>query len=267
MATGRTVQKHSKVFLRAGDITSWAQAFGPLVWEYDEIDATIPNDSIKGYLPGQARVTPTTFNWTMDPAASASYWYNFADGPGLATSSYYDGKRFYTIALGIRGAPAAGDPVFVGRFIDRGLTTSNDGGLVTVTLNMESADPRDMIGYSIPWGILLHTGTETAANTAVGIDQLASTSFGGYMIYHVDANGTLTIKVQDAAVNTNPSFADVTGLTTGVVDFTVAANQQGIVALGATATLRQFVRWQIVLGTATTVTFALSLVRRYGVGQ
>lgn len=271
MATGRTVQKHSKVYIRAAvEATPYAQAFGPLVWEYDDVDCTTIGDAIKGYLPGQARVTPTTYNFTADPGASTGgYWFNYSGGPGM-DASYYNGRRIYTIALGIRGTPAAGDPVFCGQFIDRGLVTSNDGGLVTAALNIDGYDPRSApVGYSIPWGILLHAyGAETAANSAVGIDQGASTAFGGYMVYHVTADGTATIKVQSASTNSDGSFGDVAGLTTGVTDFTAAANEQGIVATtAATTTINRYVRWQIVLGTATTITFVLSLIRRYGVGQ
>ncbi len=80
------------------------------------------------------------------------------------------------------------------------------------------------------------------------------------MMYQVLAgNGTATLKVQDAATNTNPSFADLTGATTGVI--TCAAGVHGFVQLGVTATVRQFLRWQIVWGGATSVSFALGFMR------
>jgi hypothetical protein len=79
-------------------------------------------------------------------------------------------------------------------------------------------------------------------------------------MYQVFAgNGTATLKVQDAATNTNPSFADLSGATSGSVN--CATPSAGVVAISTTATVRQYLRWQIVFGTATTVTFALAFVR------
>ena len=54
-------------------------------------------------------------------------------------------------------------------------------------------------------------------------------------------------------------YADVTGLTTGVI--TVGAGVSGLVATAPTASIKRFTRWQIVLGTATSATFVLSLHR------
>ncbi len=73
-------------------------------------------------------------------------------------------------------------------------------------------------------------------------------------------NGTATIKTQHAALNLDGSFADLGGCTTGVVD--CSSPFAGIYNTTAvTTTVNQYLRWQIVLGTATSVTFALAFVR------
>jgi len=112
-----------------------------------------------------------------------------------------------------------------------------------------------------PFGVLLRPKTATVAvNTAVGVDdELAATAAGGFMCYQVTAgNGTATLKVQDAAVNTDGSFADITGVTSGSINCAVV--QHGIIA-STTLTVRRYLRWQIVFGAATTVTLALAFTR------
>ncbi|MBW2674611.1 MAG: hypothetical protein JRD89_14570, partial [Deltaproteobacteria bacterium] len=87
------------------------------------------------------------------------------------------------------------------------------------------------------------------------------TTTGGYMVYHAFAsNGTATLKTQDASVDSDGDYGDL--LTSGVIDPS-AAPKYGVVELGVLATVKQFTRWQIVLGTATTVTFVLSFHRGY----
>ena len=79
-------------------------------------------------------------------------------------------------------------------------------------------------------------------------------------MYQVFAgDGTATISVEDATTNSDANFAALTGATSGEIDFSTPT--AGIVAIGRTATVRRYLRWQISLNTATTVTFALAFVR------
>jgi hypothetical protein len=75
-------------------------------------------------------------------------------------------------------------------------------------------------------------------------------------------NGTATIKIQDATT-AGGAYADITNLTTGVID--CSNPTAGQIAIAKSATIRQYLRWQIVLGTATSVTFALAFIRGYDV--
>jgi hypothetical protein len=207
-------------------------------------------------------ITPTTYNATLE---GSGFFDAYLNPTKPSTAPYYS---TVTVPIGIRAEPAEGDPVFCGQFLRKSLTSSEDGGLITHSVDFGPWAPHKMYGYNIPWGILAHEySLETAVNSATGIDQGAATSFGGYILWNaVNANGTATIKLQDAATNSDGSFADVTGLTTGVVDWTTGA-PWGMAVTAATATIRRYVRWQIVLGTATSLYFTLAFVRRYGVGQ
>lgn len=124
--------------------------------------------------------------------------------------------------------------------------------------------------YPVAWGNLLHANTaETAVNSAdAGVESAtgAATAFGGYMIYHVTAavggaGATATIKVQDSVDEDNANYTDLSGCTTGVIDVQTAP-VAGVVATTTNVTaVKQFTRWQIVLGTATSVTFVLAFMR------
>jgi hypothetical protein len=85
-----------------------------------------------------------------------------------------------------------------------------------------------------------------------------------YQIFASNAAGTATITVQDAAVNNDGGFALCQTLTSGAIGF-ADIPCAGIVALdniGASAAVRQYLRWQLALaGGMTTCTFALAFVR------
>jgi hypothetical protein len=79
--------------------------------------------------------------------------------------------------------------------------------------------------------------------------------------YHIfSSDGTVTVKCQHASANNDGSFADLTGATSGSVDAT-STPQHGLAALSTSLTVNRYLRWQISLGTATTVTFAAALIR------
>lgn len=248
--SGRTVSRWARVYMDGYDVSGYARSIGALDWTFDEANLTAISDSIKGYLPAMCNISPSSINANLDNTAG-----------GLHETFALPGSRIVTIALGIRATPTAGDPVYVGRFQQKDYLASEDAGAMVVNMNFDGWDAANPAVYDCPWGILAHAaGAETAVNSATGVDGLAASAFGGYMVYQVLAgNGTATLKMQDAATNLNASFADLSGATSGVIDCTTP--KAGLIALSRTATVRQFTRWQIVLGTATTVTFALAFVR------
>jgi len=197
-------------------------------------------------------MTPTMLNANFDTTANAAH--DVLKTPGVA--------RVVMIPIGMGAEPAQGDPVYCGAFLQNGYTATEEGGGMTVSIPFGGWHVAYQGNYDIPWGWMLHAkGAETAGNTAVGIDDnSAASAVGGFLVYQVFAgDGTATIKVQDAATNANGSFADLTGATSGVIDCSTPS--AGLVAIGHTATVRRYLRWQIVLGTATTLTFALAFVR------
>jgi len=252
MATGRTTSKFVRVYGNGYELCPYTRSIGPLSTAFDMADLTTMCDSAKGYLPAACNINIGTLNGVMDTTATT----------GLHIIASTIRAWDIMIPIGIRAAPAAGDPVFMGKFYQSGYQASEDGGAVVVSVPFEQYDGSDLINYSKGWGVLLHPlGAETAANTGTGVDGGAATTKGGYLMYQISAcagTGTATVSVDDSANGTD--FLALSGATSGAIAHT-AIPCAGIIQLGTTATVRQHLRWQLALDTLTSATFALAFVR------
>ena len=261
MATGRTHPKHVRFYQAGYDMSGYARTVGPLKWEYEEAEITaIMGNAVKGYLPGRASISCGVLNGVFDSTVTSGL---HVIASSVATS------EVVMIPVGIRAAPVAGDPVFMGEFTQLGYHAVEEGGALFANIPFGEWDVSKLLSHvrSKPWGVLIHAkAARTAANTAVGIDDYeAATALGGYMMYQIFAgDGTATISMEDAATNTNPNFAALTGATTGVLD--CSAVKKGVLDLTATRDVRRYLRWQLSLGTATTVTFAIAFCRTLKAG-
>lgn len=260
MATGRTKHKFWRVYVNGYDMSGFSRTIGPLEVTHDEADLTADmSDTVKGYLKNHTHVNCGTLNAVFDNTATT----------GLqAIMGTAGNSKNVLAAIGIRAAPANGDPCFGGQFMHSAFQPTDDGGAVTATIPFAGwASDATSLRYGLGFGQLLHANAaETGTNSSTGFDNLQSavtTTNGGYMLYQVlassNASHTATLKVQEADTNLDGSFGDLSGATTGVI--TVTAGVNGIVALSPTATIKQYLRWQIVLGTATSVTFVLAFMR------
>ncbi len=255
MATGRTLNKHSRIYMDGYDMSGYSRNIGELDWSFAELEGTAITDAVVGMLLGHATINPGTLNGNFDNTATVGL-HVIANGAGV--------KRNLMIPIGIRAAPAAGDPVWCSQNEQNTYKAVIDNaGQVGVTINFSPWSSRgDTLQYDKPWGNLIHAnGAETAVNAGTSDhDYGAQTTKGGYMMYQAfAADGTATIKVQDASTDSDPSFGDLAS--SGVIDPS-STPVSAIVPLSLTATVERYTRWQIVLGTATTVTFALAFVRR-----
>lgn len=262
MATGPTVSKYWRKYIGGYDLSGYTSQIGPLACTFEEGAFAPQNADLKGTFLGQAT--------NVSPGTLTGYFENVASGGLKAVLGTPGSARVVSVAVGIQAAPAAGDPVFCGEFEQLTYDVGN-GTPVPATVQFGNiAATFAAINYETPWGILLHAnGAETGANSATGIDQLAQTAYGGYMVYHVltaagPGDQTATIKVQDADTNSDGSFGDL--LSSGVINCGsggTAVPTSGVVALAKGATVKRYVRWQLALGTATSVTFVLTFVRSY----
>jgi len=258
MATGRTTLKNYRIFVDGYDLSGYSRSFGPLSCTFEEgVDDAVSLD-IKGTWPGQATVGMGTLNGIFDNTPTSGIH------AVLATQAQ---KRNIMIAVGIIAPPVNNDPCFVGQFLQTNYETGPTDNPVTATINFANTSAIGASGslnYARPWGVLLHAlAAETAANTAVGLDQLATTTKGGYMMYHITAAAgtgakTGAIKVQHSTTtNLDGSFSDL--LSSGTVN--CAAGVSGVVALAKGATVGRYIRFQTSFTLATSITYALAFVR------
>ena len=256
MADGRTLKRWMRVYIDGYEMSGYTREIGPFAWTYDEVEQKALSDGVNGALPGHCEIGPGTLNGIFD---------NTADSGLHAVMNSGGVLRDVMAAVGIQAIPAQGDHVFMGSFNQLDYMTAPSGEDVALTLPFAKTSPAEGMLYDQPWGRLLHANAAvTDVNSAVGIDDHgASSAFGGWMMYQilsVVGEGDVTIKIQDASTNSDGSFGDLTGATSGEIAHT-AIPASGIVQLGKTATVKRYLRWQIVLDGITSCTFVLAFVR------
>jgi len=234
------------------DLSGDSRAIGPLMCTFDAPDLTGLSHAIKGYLPDVATHGIGTYNGVFNINGSTGI-HDVMSGAGV--------MRTVMIAQGMRAEPAAGDMAYTGEFEQLSYDADPSGVYVNMQFGNSSARASTFL-YDNPFGVLLHAkAAATAANstTGAGIDTAgAATAFGGHLTYMVFAgDGTATISIDDSADDS--SYSALSGATSGEID--CSSVQFGRVALGKTATVKQYLRWQISLNTANTVTFALAFNR------
>lgn len=257
MATGRTKPKWTRVYIDGYDMSGYARAVGPLEITYDEADMTTLAESVKGYLANTPQVNVGTLSAVFDNTATSGLQARLGTAGAIRT---------VLVAMGIRGAPAAGDPAFGGQFTQSGFQVEGDSGVyASIPFSGWAADATSRL-YAGAWGQVVHPlGAETAANTANGFDNYTGgeTLKGGFFIYHITAfggTGDATISVDDSA--NNSTWLALSGATSGAIAHT-SMPAYGIVALGNTATVRRYLRFQVALNTLTSVTFVSAFMRAF----
>jgi len=248
----RTHLKHVRVYVDGYDLSGYERTVGPLAHTYDTSPDAAMSDGSKNIVLGQADIQAGALNGFLDN-----------DTAGAFALAKTQSTRNLLVAIGVGAAPAQGNPIFAWKFEQTAYSVEGGSGFVSANIPFGGASYSSTLTYSKPWGYLLHaSGAETAVNTAVGIDDIgAATTAGGIFVYHLlSSNGTVTLKVQDAATNTNPSFSDLSGATSGSIT-AASTPTSGMIALGTTATVRRYLRWQLVFGTASTATFVTAFIR------
>lgn len=261
MATGRTVPKFIRIY--AGHEATYypsmlcglTRTVGPLMHEHPEIDATGMCDSIKGYLPGQATISPGTVNVIMDPAAANTLVHML---PGLANGFVIGSPLITQIPIGIRAAPAMGDPVFGGVFPFLGMQEADDGGLVTAVFQLGASWATDELTYfGRAWGQLLHAyGQETGANSSSGADGGAASTNGGLMLLNIFSSDAAACDFKVQHSTDNSSFSDLTGASISVSG---GGAYSYYALVPKTTTVNRYLRWQMTA--AKTNTFVMSFIR------
>ena len=254
---GRTVgSKFTRAYVDGYDLSGYARSVGELNWEYNEEEFVALSAEVVGAMNGQCNISIGDINSVMATSTGSVT-------PHDVFKSASDAVRDVMIPIGDRAAPASGDPAFCAQVSQNAYKADVDGDTITSLMALGSQDARagSTGAYDIPWGFVIHArGAETAVNTGTADRTFGSQTLkGGYMMYQLfgGSTGTITLKVQDSTGG--GSFSDLAS--SGGLTQVAATGQSGIVALGPTVTVDTELRWQIVLGTANTTTFALAFVR------
>lgn len=245
--------KYQRGYFDGYDLSGFSRSIGALDWNFDQELDTAWTDGSKNSLNGKGNISAGTYSAFLDNTATNGAHVVLKD---VATHDVM-------IAMGAGAEPAQGDNVFAWKFEQTNYTAEDGGGFMVVSIPLGQASYSSTLTYCKPWGRLLHAkSAETAVNTAVGIDDNgASSALGGIFAYHLfTSNGTVTLKAQDADTNLDGSFGDLSGATSGSIDAS-STPAHGMIALGVTATVKRYLRWQLVFGTATSATFVSALIR------
>jgi hypothetical protein len=253
----RTHNRFIRTYVSGYDLSGQARSIGSVGYKFDSTPDAALTDGCKNIVNGQAEIQVDPLNAFLSPETSPAIGIHelLSSGSGLQT---------YTIAYGVLAAPAQGDIIFSmpmeqAQYKTEGVAVNIGWGGPTSTNSLISS------GFASPFGRLLHAkGAETGANTAVGIDDYGATppSLGGIFTYHLfSSDGTVTLTAQEADTNSNGSFANITGATSGSITAAVAP-KHGMVATSTTYAVKRYLRWQLAFGTASTATFLIGFSRR-----
>jgi hypothetical protein len=252
---GRTHKKHVRLYAGGYDLSGYAMDVGPLAEEFDAPQAAAFTDPVFTSVLGLPNLRLGTLNGLFDNTATNGL-HVLHGAPG--------GKFVVSVPIGIGAAPAAGDPVFCGEWRQMTYLAKAGNDVLPAQIDWsEYAADASVRSYSHAWGWHLHAkAAETANNNGTGIDDNgASSALGGFGVLQVFAgNGTATFSVEAAAANNDAAF-DAAGalLTFDTTDCSTPFAEAK--ALAKTAAVARYLRWQITLGSATSVTFAMSFVR------
>lgn len=246
-----------RIYANGYDLSGYTRALGSMGVKFDEaLDAAL-TDSVKNLSLGRGNIQAGPINAFLATEASPTIGIHELMSTG---SGPYNLLAVYgTISGG-----AVGDPTFSAQMENGEYTSQSGDGFAAVNVTFPNASSKGPLNYPNPFGVLLHPkAARTAANTAVAtIDNGGSSLKGGVFVYQLfSSNGTVTLSMDDSATNlNNAAFAAVSGATSGSIDASTTP-KSGMAQLGNTATVRQYLRWQLAFGTANTCTFALAFIR------
>ena len=179
--TGKTSGRYARFLSNGYDLSGDMRSISAVGSRFNEADVTGWSDSVMQYLSDNGEVLLEGFTALMNNTATAT-------GPTAAganvlmvtTDSFYN-----SVFLGIRSAPAIGNPSFASVFESGGFTTSGGGGEAMVMQGTFYGS-----GIIAPtahvWGHALAVGTElTATGQGGSIDNGASSANGYIAIMHV----------------------------------------------------------------------------------
>ena len=250
----RTNTKWTRIYANGYDIGGAVNKIGTVGRTMDAPKGAALTDEVMNTVLGRADIVCGPLNAFLQAGATDIH----------ERMKSAEGTYNVMIPFGINGEPAVGNPVFAACMEQGEYTADGADGILGVNISFPGASYSSVKGYINPFGLLVHAkAARTAANTAVAtIDNGAASAKGGVFVYQLfSSDDAVTLSIDDSETNAdNASFAALSGATSGSIDASVTP-KSGMIALATDATVRQYLRWQIAMGSATTATFALAFIR------
>ena len=249
MATGKTNAKHFRLFLDEFDMSGDVRTVGSFGVAFAEHEVTGWSDGVMNYTLGHGQVSIEGFQAVFNNTA--------------VTGSYTElkGREEYLAALlmGIRAAPAIGDPCFMSPLEQGQIKISGEGPIL---MDVSLIGPGT--GFTIPSGtgifgrVLAPKTTFTITTNSTSIDDLASSANGLHAFLHVftaETVGSWAIKLQHSSNDADWSDL-ITFTSTGVA---VTGEQKTV-----TGTVNRYLRaqWTYTGGGSTNLSAAMVAARQ-----
>jgi len=220
MTTGKTNSRHMRLLLDGVNLSGDARQVGSVGITYDEDDVAGWSDGVRNFTLGHPRAFIEGFQSVFNNTAVTGSHIE------LSAVEQYIGGLF----IGIRAAPAIGDPAF-GSPLQQGSYVVQGDGPVTIDAALNGPGQGETLGLSSVfrvWGAALAVGTSIAVSTNhTSVDNGASSANGAlaYMFVSATTAGNFAFKVQDSP--DNALWAD---LITFTMDGSAVAAEQGSVS-------------------------------------
>lgn len=247
----RTHPKWFRAYFNGYDLSGHIRSTGTNGITMQASEGAALSDGVMNTVIGRASVVSGPYSAFLDPDEASAH------------DVFKAGFGTYNIMVvyGTPNGPAMGDPIFAATMEQAEYTGQPDDSMFPMNISFPGASSQGVLTYDNVFGVLLlPKSTKTAANSAnTNVNNGGATTKGGIFVYQAfSSDGTFTLSVDDSANGT--SWLALSGATSGALDASVTP-KSGLVALSKTATVRQYLRWQLALDTATTVTFALGFIR------
>lgn len=176
--TGKTHTRYLRLLANGYDLSGDMRAVSAFGVQYDQADATGWNDGSNQWLSGRGTVLLDGFNALFNNATAAT-------GPtaaGAHTVVSAGGSFYNSLFIGIRAAPAIGNPTFSATFEQGGYAVTGDSGAAAM-LSASFFGSAVLASSAGVWGVCLAPGTALTGTTTNGSVDNGASSANGYVAF------------------------------------------------------------------------------------
>jgi hypothetical protein len=223
MATGKTHPRWLRIQVDAVDLSGDSRQLGQIGSQYEMAPVEGWSDGVKYFTFGQAEHLFSGYQAVFNNTANT----------GSHTELSGIEEYIISVELGIRAAPALGDPAFLSSFEQINYMME---GTEAVLVSMDGVKSVTDMDHERVWGVVLENATSRSATlTGSSVDNGASSANGALAHLHVtvSSGGTWAFKIQDSA-----NDSDWADLITFSADGSAVAAERGDVA----GTVDQYLR-------------------------